>query len=260
MPRLPFRPDADGFAFPNSFTFDSSERAVLGGLAALAGGAVATLVPLVGPALVPVVAGAAAGYAALGPLPGYGLCGGMCYGALDYWHARLPPPRGADENDVPLRSGPGAGVRSLLWSRLLDSLIGGGVLTTTLIWMLRLNVLPGLLGGGRWLKEQTQAEWVRLKSHIDQSQPWPIGLVGTTLAAWNQHQVVVYGYESTSTGVNLFVYDPNDPKQVLASPAETVLSVDFSIESNAEVSGSSLNPSNRKGRGVLLHRVYTEAG
>jgi len=238
--RTAFRPDADGFAFPNSFTFDLTERTALAGLSFLAAPAVASVVPVVGPFLAPLIGPAAAAYVELAPLDVYGLCGGMCYAALDYWLGRVPLPRGGDKADAPLRGGPGGGVRDLIWSRLMDSLIFGGVLTTTVEWMLRLNVLPGLLGGGRWLRAETMKESIRLQSHIDQGQPWPIALVGTTLSAWHQHQVLVYGYEETATGLDLLVYDPNDEKQI-GNPADTRLSVDFSSEAAVTVSGPSLN-------------------
>jgi hypothetical protein len=240
--RTAFRPDADGFAFPNSFALDLTERTAMSGLTFLVAPAVASVVPVVGPVLAPLVGPAAAAYVEFGPLPSYGLCGGMCYTALDYWLGRVPLPRGGDAADEPVRSGQGAGVRNLIWSRLMDSLIFGGVLTTTIEWMLRLNVLPGLLGGGRWLRQQTWNESARLKSHLDQGQPWPIGLVGTTLSAWNQHQVLAYGYEDTATGFDLLVYDPNDPKAVGDPFPDTKLSVDFSSDAAVTISGPSLSP------------------
>jgi hypothetical protein len=241
MPTLAFRPDADGFAFVNSFTFDTSERAALSGLTSVAAGvAVAAVVPGLGPVLSPIASAAAAGFVALGPLPAYGLCGGMCYAAADYWNARTPPPRGAHSADEPVRGSVGGGaVRGLLWNRLIDSLVTGGVLARTVEWMIRLNVLPGILGGGRWLKQQTEAELNALRAHIDQGQVWPVGLVGTTLSAWDQHQVLVYGYQDRGALCDLFVYDPNSPHQETGLPT-TVLTVDRSLTTNAEITGSSL--------------------
>jgi hypothetical protein len=72
MPKLPFRPDADGFAFTNSFEFDAAERAVLASLAyPLVTAAVtmvsATFSPLLGAA----VGLAVAEYVQLGPVPAY---------------------------------------------------------------------------------------------------------------------------------------------------------------------------------------------
>jgi hypothetical protein len=237
MPVLAFRPDADGFGFQNSFNYDLAERAGLAALGSAAAGAVANLA--LNPFLVPVASAAAAGYLVLGSLPAYGLCGGMCYTALDYWRAKLPLPRGSDKNDEPTRGTAGGSVRELIWSRLLASLLGGGVLQRTLEWMLRLHVLPGITGGARWLKAETEKEWTRLKSHIDNGEPWPIGLVGRTLSAWDQHQVVAYGYELSAGLINLLVYDPNAPHQE-GTMEDTVLTVDFSAATNAVISGPSL--------------------
>ena len=237
MPRLAFRPDADGFAFQNSFTFDAAERAVLASQGFAVAGAVGALgLP---PYFVAIASVAAAGYLGFGPLPGYGLCGGMCYTSLDYWRAKVPLPRGSDKNDEPIRGTTGGGpVRDLLWSRLLASLKSGGALAGTLEWMLRLNCLPGITGGASWLKAQTEQEWARLHSHIDNGEPWPIALVGRTLSMWDQHQVLVYGYTLTG-GINLLVYDCNAPHQE-GTMEDTVLTVDFSLASHAVISGPSL--------------------
>jgi hypothetical protein len=237
MPRLALRPDADGFAFQNNFNYDPIERAALASQGvAVAGAAVAALA--LNPFLVPVASTAAAVYLAFGPLPGYGLCGGMAYAALDYWRAKLPLPRGTDRNDEPMRFTAGDSVRNLLWSRLLDSLGGGGVLSRTLEWMLRLHVLPGLTGGARWLRTQTEQEWTRLKSHLDNGEPWPIALVGRTLSIWDQHQVLAYGYEITGGKINLLVYDPNAPHPE-GLMDDTVLALEFQPR-NALITGPSL--------------------
>ena len=113
------------------------------------------------------------------------------------------------------------------------------MLAGTVEWMIRLNVLPGILGGGRWLKQQTEAELNTLRAHIDQGQVWPVGLVGDTLSAWDQHQVLVYGYQDRGALCDLFVYDPNSPHQETGLPT-TVLTVDRSLATNVEITGSSL--------------------
>jgi hypothetical protein len=63
MAKLAFRPDADGFAFVNSFMFDASERAVLTALVATQGpilaGVAAAVIPVVGPFLAPFLVNAA---------------------------------------------------------------------------------------------------------------------------------------------------------------------------------------------------------
>jgi hypothetical protein len=216
MPKLAFRPDADGLLFTNSFTWDATERAVIAALSVQVTPAVVGLVAP-DPILASIAAAAVATYVVLpsSQLPEdnmYGLCGGLAYSALDHWHAHMTLPRGATEKDEPARGTAGAPVRVMLWNRLIDSLISGRVLNRTLEWMLRLHIIPSFLGGGaKWLNDRTAEEWETLKSHINQGEPWPIGLVGDTPFAWSQHQILVYGYEDSGTTKVIYVYDPNVP-------------------------------------------------
>lgn len=222
MPVLAWRNDADGFGFKNSWAFDAAERAALSGLVA---GVVAPAVAAVGAAIIPdpillttlaVAATAAAAYpAAGGPLPTYGMCGGMAYTSLDYWHGRIVLPRGSGPNDQPARTTQtSAALRNLIWQRLLDSLTGGGVLQRTVEWSLLLNQVPGWAGGGAGtLLNRTRNEWTTLKGHIDAGAPWPIGLVYNGRSIWDQHQILVYGYEDPGDGTGtLYVYDSNSPR------------------------------------------------
>src|SRR5689334_6407887 len=233
MPVLAWRNDADGFAFANSWTFDAAERATLNALAdpiipAMLS-TLAPLFPLPDPFFWAGLAAAAKTYITLGPLPGYGLCGGMAYTALDHWRVRVPIPRGANNGDQPSHAVPvQAAIRTLLWKRLIDSLTVGGVLEKTLEWSLLLNQIPRELGGGaEALKNRTLEEWTQLRAHIDAGQPWPIALVCTTRDVWNQHQILVYGYENTGDNQGkLFIYENNSPSQFGdASPRE--LALDF---------------------------------
>jgi hypothetical protein len=217
MPVLPWRNDADGFAFSNSWTLDAAERATLTGLAqSLVPLVVATAAAIVpDPILLTAVAVLAQRYAVIGPAP-YGLCGGMAYSALDHWNARVPIPRGKNSNDQPPRTtvAPTA-IRDSLWARLLDSLVVGGVLKRTFDWSMLLNQVPTWFGGGaEGLKDRTLPEWNLIRSHIDAGRPWPIGLIYTGRDLWNQHQILAYGYENTGTDQGkLFVYDSNAPSQ-----------------------------------------------
>jgi hypothetical protein len=236
MPILPWRNDADGFAFVNNWNFDATERAALTGIAQSL--VIPTVAATVG-AIIPdpivitsitAIASAAAIYPATGPLPTYGMCGGMAYASLDYWHARMILPRGSGYSDEPTRATPAStGVRNMIWQRLLDSLTGGGVLQRTLEWSLLLNQVPGWAGGGPGqLLTRTQREWGLLRSHIDAGQPWPIGLVYTGRSVWDQHQILAYGYETTgSNTVTLYVYDSNAPSQYGAT-GHSKVTLDFS--------------------------------
>ena len=107
MPMLPWRTDADGYVFVNYWTFDANERAALN---ALAPPAIAGIIPLLGVAFPPVlvdpilqgaIIAAANTYLALGPLPAYGMCGGMTWSSLDYWLAKSQLPSGATHDGQP---------------------------------------------------------------------------------------------------------------------------------------------------------------
>jgi hypothetical protein len=254
MPTLAWRSDVDGFAFSNSWSLDTTERAGLAGLAPgvipAAVGAVGLIIP--DPITLAVLAGtltvAAQGYLALGPSPAIGLCGGMAYTSLDHWRAKAPLPRGANAGDQPARTGGAATtLRNVIWQRLLDSLTFGGVLQRTLEWSLLLNQIPAFLGGGAGrLLSNTRTEWGILKSHIDAGQPWPIGLIYSGRDVWDQHQVLVYGYEDNGDGTGLMrVYDCNSPHQY-GETGDDVITLNFN--------GSALvatSPSDRPG-GTLV--------
>ena len=169
MPKLSFRPDADGFLFENRFVWDSTERAAISALSIPITLAVVALVAP-DPLFAAIATGTIATYLALpsSTLPAdnmYGLCGGMVYAALDHWRTHMTPPRGATTDDQPARGTSGEPIRVMVWNRLMDSLTSGGVLSRTIEWMLRLNVIPSFLGGGaKWLNDRTVVEWEILKS------------------------------------------------------------------------------------------------
>jgi hypothetical protein len=235
VPVLAWRSDVDGYAFSNTWTFDATERATLAALAPLVVPAAVAAVSVVIPdpimlaVMSAALAPAAQAYLALGPLDTYGLCGGMAYSTLDHWWAKRPLPRGANAGDRPARTG-GAPttLRDLLWGRLIDSLLPGGVLQRTLEWSLLLNNVPPFLGGGAGaLRDWSELEWRAIKAHIDLGSPWPISLVYTGRSVWNQHQVLAYGYTDPGDGTGtLFVYDSNAPHQT-GDPSGSVITLDF---------------------------------
>jgi hypothetical protein len=222
MPILAWRTDSDGFCFVNSWTFDAAERSALSGIAspiaAQAGPLLAVLVPLLLPDLVTQFAVSAAAVASVNSilktttLPTFGMCGGMAYTSADYWHAKMPIPRGGNFQDNPDRTTTGqATVRNMLWTRLLDSLSSGGCMQATILWSLALNQLPSGLGGAGTLSSWTQKEWVKIKATIDAGNPCPIGLIYFKRDIWDQHQILVYGYDDSGNGGTLYVYDSNTP-------------------------------------------------
>jgi len=127
MPVLAWSNDADGFAFENSWTFDTAERAALTGIANAAVppvvASIVAILPIPDPILITAItaaAVAAVAYPAVGRLPTYGMCGGMAYMSLDYWHARVALPRGANAPDQPARSTVvSTTIRDNIWARLL---------------------------------------------------------------------------------------------------------------------------------------------
>ena len=229
MPRTIFRPQIDGFAFANSWIFDQNETAQV--RAAFAAAVNSALVLLAGPFGAALaffnVGGTLTNWVASSGLIQYGLCGGMAFGALDYYKAGLVVPRGTGPNDVPDSTvTEGETLRNYLWQRLLDSLFIGGAASSTLAWMAVLHLIPRewpFLGGHPWLLAKSREHWNTLKAHIDSGEPWPIGLVGTTTVPFSNHQVLVYGYDDPgdNTGT-MYVYDMNCPGN------EQTIQVDFS--------------------------------
>ena len=126
-----------------------------------------------------------------------GLCGGMVYAALDYWHAgRLPP--GA-------RPGPGSALFAFIVRRLIGS------------WQLP----AGVLRYYRWqrlsgpdLRQRTVAgQWPQIQAALAAGRPVTLGVVtvasANPLLLGHNHQVVAWACELTGPRVRLSVYDPN---------------------------------------------------
>lgn len=240
---LGFYPEADGFAFNNNWTLDQYEidrihdlfqESVTPVVAALApiltpaAGVLDILGSFVGipPGTLELVG---LGLTITGKLnglvdnllpQGFGLCGGMAYAAADYFRWQLVPPRGfpgpETEKVHPDHTTPqGRVLRDYLWSRHLDSWTTGSAAIRTLEWMAILHLIPPELGGGAdELGRRSRDEWHILKSHIDNGNPWPITLIGTTTDVSHQHQVMVYGYDQINAQeATISFYDSNHPAQ-----------------------------------------------
>ena len=228
MPILAWRTDSDGFCFSNSWTLDAAERAALMGVATPIAAQAGPLLGAIFPPLfldpvtmsaVSVAAMAAANAVISTTTTTFGMCGGMAYTSLDYWHAKVAIPCGGNGSDQP--APPNAiqsAVRSMIWGRLLDSLSSGGCMKNTILWSLVLNQLPPVMGGGGGtLQSWTVQEWIKIKVSIDAGNPCPIGLIYNKRDIWDQHQILVYGYEDFGTGGRLYVYDNNSPHAVWQS-------------------------------------------
>jgi hypothetical protein len=126
-----------------------------------------------------------------------GLCGGMVFGALDYWRAGPEVP--AD------RPPPGAPLYRYIVRRLLQS------------WHLPAGVvryyLDMLAGDGRLAERTIAQRWPAVRALLDQGQPAPLGVVtvgaASPLLLGHNHQVVAYAYGQAGAEVTLRVYDPN---------------------------------------------------
>lgn len=153
------------------------------------------------------------------PIPGHGslgignaargLCGGMVFAALDYWHAEAKPPAARPAAGTPLYQ--------FIVHRLIDSWhLPSGVLRYYR-WMnlpdgdVRLTRPHRLRRGVSW--RTTQQHWPQVRASIDAGQPAALGVV--TVASWwpgflgRNHQVLAYDYELSGSEVSIAVYDPN---------------------------------------------------
>lgn len=224
-----FRPSTDGFAFDNTWFFKPQEKdliwslyggAVLGATAGVFG--IFPAIPL-DPVLMGTVTAAIKSLVDDQLKKDFGLCGGMAYAACDYYMANQVIPRGFSDGQPDYDTPQGATLRGYIWQRLADSFTGGNVALTTLEWMAILLFVPKELSGGApWLLGKTKDEWTKLKQHLDEGTPWPLGYIGTTQNPMDNHQVLAYGYEDNGNGTGrIYVYDSNCPDQ------ESTIDLDF---------------------------------
>jgi len=140
-----------------------------------------------------------------------GLCGGMVFGALDYWHAGAEPPATRPAPSEPL-------FRFIVWRLVQSWHIPMGV-ARYYYWMNlpdadRVRRVARRLPAGRGLRTRSMAtQWPRIRAQLDAGQPTPIGVVtvaGASLFALGRnHQLLAFGYQLAGTEVTLRVYDPN---------------------------------------------------
>ncbi len=130
----------------------------------------------------------------------YGLCGGMCFTALDYFKAGLAIPDITNVNDINL------GLFSYLWNRQLNSL-SIGVVEKIISWM---------LSDDQTLAQKVAQEEVpKLRASLDAGQPAVLCLIrvrGFSNPTQN-HQVTAVGYDldPDTNQMTIFLYDPNHP-------------------------------------------------
>jgi hypothetical protein len=130
----------------------------------------------------------------------FGLCGGMCYAALDYWHAQLPVPT----SEVPPASG--TALYRYLMNRQAASMLRPEVLPRLFTWIAKSDLAVGRL---------TARAFERLCAQLDAGLPTVLILVRTR--RWESptanHQVLATGYEfdEFSRRGTVYVYDPIYP-------------------------------------------------
>src|SRR5512143_3824737 len=129
-------------------------------------------------------------------------CGGMAFAARDRFE------RGQDAPPATAPPGPGEPLFKEIVDRQFDSF--GPFFTVPLrFWVASAG---GQAGRDR---ETVRDAWPAIRSAIDTGAPPMLGLV--RLAGWNPlalglgHQVVAYRYDETSTGMTIWIYDPNHP-------------------------------------------------
>ncbi len=176
-----FRPSVNGFRFTNSFPPAPTIRLDLG----------------------------LAGRVGLGNAS-QGMCGGMVFGARDFFQAALPLPT----DDRPPAQG--TALFDFIAARLLDSFNGPGGISQYAQWMLMPSADMNLFFLTRrgTFARSVLSSWPTVRADIDAGLPSPLALVTVHTADLSKigrcHQVLAYGYSVDNAGaVVLDVYDPN---------------------------------------------------
>jgi len=157
----------------------------------------------------------------LGQITTYGRCGGMAYACLDYYNAGLPVPPYRSE-DFPDGGVPPDGhpMADYIYVRLIDSFFVSSAVNFV-SWSAHADHATWFFKGvHRWTRED---EFPRVRQVLDEGRPAVLGLVRATNIGeiGSNHQVVAYGYETSSSGyITLFIYDNNtrDQEVVLKAP------------------------------------------
>jgi hypothetical protein len=133
----------------------------------------------------------------------YGLCGGMCFSALDYFYEKKQIPHYFDIGEINYK------FFSYLWKRQMDSL-QGKTLIKMVKWMAYADsTLARLI---------TKQESVTLRSRIDNKEP--VVMVLLRVAGFSNptlnHQVIATAYEfdPVHQDLTIYLYDPNHPGKI----------------------------------------------
>jgi hypothetical protein len=132
----------------------------------------------------------------------YGLCGGMCCAALDFYYANNSIPVGyADPDEIPYR------LFSYLWHRQMDSL-KPPVLGNVIKWM--------VLDDKIVLQQTGKEEIPKLLQELRSGNPTVLILIRSAISGdpTQNHQVLATGfdYDLDNKELKIYLYDPNHPK------------------------------------------------
>jgi hypothetical protein len=141
-----------------------------------------------------------------------GLCGGMVFAALDFWHAQARPPAARPDQGAPLYD--------FLVRRLVDSWHVPAGVAQYYQWMnlpdddASYDVFGRQVVIERGVISRTLGvQWPQIRADLDAGTPAALGLV--TVASANpkdlglNHQVLAHGYQHDGAAVTVAVYDPN---------------------------------------------------
>jgi hypothetical protein len=136
----------------------------------------------------------------------YGLCGGMCYAALDFLLAGM----GILQDVAPPEQG--SSLHRYLYRRQIASFgLLGACVARFAAWM----ALPDNTPFGT--QHRTHDQFQAVRTRLDSGHPVVLGVVyvsvAETLAIWKNHQVLACGYSQVSdTEFDINIYDPNLPQ------------------------------------------------
>ena len=125
-----------------------------------------------------------------------GLCGGMVYTALDYFHARMSIPR------QDYRPANRTTLQSYIYNRQVRSIV-----PNVGKWA-NMGLNPDGARNGQLFQQAVTQQFDLLKAKIDAGSPIPLGVHGVD---GTTHQILAVGYKRgrSPRDVEIFVYDPN---------------------------------------------------
>ena len=134
----------------------------------------------------------------------HGLCGGMVFTTIDYMKAKKEPPATTAVPDEDTKLYEYLKKRQTASWGLLDSQV------LRYVWWMGLN--------DEKAQEETLDSWREIRKKLDKEDFAVVGLIyhnfHETLAVWDNHQVLAYGYQELEDGtIRILLYDPNFPKE-----------------------------------------------